>query len=162
LQATTDRTVAFGRSSEAETALKAGDPQKAVALYREAVEATPNNALLNFKLALALDRIGDTASEQAALQQAIKIDPTFALAQNQIGYLASLDGDFTSAEEHFRLAARAAPGYAEAWVNLAATLGMESRIPEALNAVANAIKLDPKNAQAVQLRKNLTDAQKPR
>jgi tetratricopeptide (TPR) repeat protein len=162
LQATTDKTLAYGRSIEAEAALKSGDPQKAVALYREAVEATPNDALLNFKLALALDRTGDTAAEQAALQQAIKVDPAFALAQNQIGYLASRDGDYTSAEEHFRVAARAAPGFTEAWVNLAAALGMESRFPEALDAVANAIKLNPKNDQALQLRKNLTDAQRQR
>ena len=60
------------------------------------------------------------------------------------------------------MAARAAPGFAEAWVNLAAALGMESRFPEALNAVANAIKLDPKNGQALELRKNLTDAQRQR
>lgn len=98
-------------------------------MYREAVDATPNDALLNFKLAMVLDRAGDTVAEKAALQQVIKIDPGFALAQNQIGYLASRDGDFAAAEEHFRLAVRAAPGFAEAWVNLAATLGVESRYP---------------------------------
>ena len=37
-----------------------------------------------------------------------------------------------------------------------------SRFPEALNAVANAIKLDPKDGQALELRKNLTDAERQR
>jgi tetratricopeptide (TPR) repeat protein len=156
LQAVEDNTLAFSKSAEAEAALKAGDPQKAVALYREAVEATPNDALLNFKLAMGLDRAGDTAAERAALQQVIKIDSGFALAQNQIGYLASRDGDLATAEEHFRLAVHAAPAYGEAWLSLAATLGMESRFREALDAVATAIKLDPRNGQALQLRQALT------
>jgi tetratricopeptide (TPR) repeat protein len=157
-----DEALAVVKAEEAEVALKAGDPQRAAALYREAVEATPDNALLNFKLALALDRTDDTAGEQAALQRVIKIDPTFALAHNQIGYLASRDGDLSTAEEHFRLAVRAAPGYAEAWVNLAATLGMESRFPEALDAVATAIKIDPRNGQALQIRQKFREAQSQR
>jgi tetratricopeptide (TPR) repeat protein len=159
LQVEADKMLAFGKSEEAEAALKAGDAQKAVGLYRGAIEATPGDALLNFKLAMALDRMNDTGAEQTALQEAIKIDPTFALAHNQIGYLASRDGDFASAEEQFRLAVQAAPGYTEAWVNLAAALGMESRFSEALDAVANAIKLDPRNDQARQVRQKLRDAQ---
>jgi tetratricopeptide (TPR) repeat protein len=159
LQVEADKMLAFGKSEEAEAALKAGDAQKAVGLYRGAIEATPGDALLNFKFAMALDRMNDTGAEQTALQEAIKIDPTFALAHNQIGYLASRDGDFASAEEHFRLAVQAAPGYTEAWVNLAAALGMESRFSEALDAVANAIKLDPRNDQARQVRQKLRDAQ---
>jgi tetratricopeptide (TPR) repeat protein len=162
LHAESDKALAAVKSEEAEAALKAGDPQKAAALYREAVEATPDDALLNYKLAMALARTDDTAAERAALQQVIRIDPTFALAHNQIGYLASREGDFASAEEHFRLAVQAAPGFAEAWVNLAATFGMESRFPEALDAVANAIKLDPRNDLALQLRRELRGTQSQR
>ena len=154
-----NRTLAAGKAAQAEKELAAGDVQKAVATYREAVNATPDDALLNFKLALALSRAGDTEGERAALEQVIKIDPTMALAQNQIGYLASRSGDFATAEQHFRLAVKAAPGYAEAWVNLAATLGMESHFPEARDAVATAIKLDPTNSQALELRQSLAHAQ---
>jgi tetratricopeptide (TPR) repeat protein len=159
LQTLADNTRAFGKSAQAEAALKAGDSQQAVALYREAVDATPNDAFLNFKLAMTLDRAGDTTDELAALQQVIKLDPGFALAENQIGYLASRDRDFATAERHFRLAVRAAPGFAEGWVNLAATLGMESRFLEGLEAVSNAIKLDPRNSQGLQVRQKLRAAQ---
>jgi tetratricopeptide (TPR) repeat protein len=159
LQRVDDNTTAASKSAEAEVALKKGDTQRAVTLYRDAVEARPNDAMLNYKLAVLLDRTGDTSAERDALEQVVKIDPTFALAQNQIGYLASRDGDLASAEEHFRLAVSAAPRYAEAWLSLAATLGMESRIPEALAAVANAIKLDRNNNQALKLRQELSHAQ---
>lgn len=163
LQDSSNRSLAVGKAVQAAKELSSGDPQKAVVLYREALDATPQDAVLAFKLALALDRTGDTTAERAALEQAVKIDPTLALAQNQMGYLASRSGgDLTSAEERFRRAVTAAPGYTEAWVNLAATLGMESRFPEAQQAIASALHLDPRNAQALQLRQALTAQQAKR
>ncbi len=154
-----NRTLAAGKSAQAAQELATGDPQKAVALYREAVDAMPQNAMLSYKLALALDRTGDTAGETAALQKAVEIDPTFAVAQNQLGYIESRSGNAASAEEHFRLAVQAAPGYTQAWMSLAATLGMESRFPEAQEAVANALRIEPDNVEAQHLRQALTDAQ---
>jgi protein O-GlcNAc transferase len=161
-QAKINRTLAASKSAEAAKELAGGNLQKAISLYREASGATPGDASLAYKLALALDRAGDTVAERAALEQAVKIDPRFALAQNQLGYLASNGGDSASAEQHFRLAVQAAPGYTQAWISLAATLGMESRFPEAQEAVASALKLEPDNAEAQQLRKDLeTAAQTP-
>jgi Flp pilus assembly protein TadD len=159
LQARANHTLAASKAAQGDKELATGDPQKAVAFYREAVAAEPKNILINFKLALALDRTGDTAAERTLLEQAIQADPGFALAQNQLGYLDSRSGDSASAEEHFRRALQAAPGYTQAWVSLAATLGMESRFPEAQKALASALQLDPQNVQALQLRKELDAAQ---
>ncbi|MGH9529816.1 MAG: tetratricopeptide repeat protein [Terriglobales bacterium] len=161
-QAQSDRTLAASKAAQADKELAAGDPRKAVAFYTEAVKAYSQDATLTFKLAMALDRTGDIKAERSALEQAIKIDPKLAVAQNQLGYLLSQDGDPASAEEHFRLAVQAAPGYTQAWVSLAATLGMESRFPEAQEALASALRLDPQNTQALQLRKDLTAAQAQR
>lgn len=155
----TSRKLAKNKAAQADKELENGDSQKAVALYHEAVEATPNDALLNFKLGLALDRVGDTVAERDALEKAIAINPDMAIAHNQLGYLASHAGDVPAAEEHFRKAVQAAPAYREAWVSLAATLGMESRFPEAQEAIGNALKLDPNNTEALQLRNDLTAAQ---
>jgi Flp pilus assembly protein TadD len=93
------------------------------------------------------------------LEQAVKIDPSLALAQNQLGYLASRSGDSAAAEEHFRMAVSASPGYTEAWVSLAATLGMESRFREAQKAVETALQLDPHNENAIHLRQELMASQ---
>jgi tetratricopeptide (TPR) repeat protein len=161
-QAKINRTLAASKAAEAAKEQASGNLQKAAALYREASQATPDDPVLAYKLALALDGTGDTAAERTALEQAVKIDPAFALAQNQLGYLASKDGDSAGAEEHFRLAVRAAPGYTQAWISLAATLGMESRFPEAQDAIATALKLEPDNSEAKQLRKDLTAAQEQR
>ncbi len=159
LQENASRALSISKAAQADRELETGDPHKAEILYREAVAASPKDALLAYKLATALDRTGDTVAERAALEQAIQIDPDMAIAQNQLGYLASRGGDSAAAEEHFRQAVRAAPGFTEAWVNLAATLGMESRFSEAREAVASALKLDPKNADALQLRQELGAAQ---
>jgi len=161
LQAQNDRTIAASKMAQGDKEMDGGDAQKAVAFYREAAAATPKNPVITFKLALALDRAGAIDEETTLLQHAVEVDPGFALAQNQLGYLASRSGDSAGAEEHFRAAVQAAPGYVQAWVSLAATLGMESRFPEAQKALASALQLDPQNAQALQLSKDLEAAQVP-
>ena len=155
------RALANSKSAQAEKELSSGDTKSAVAHYREALDATPDDARLAYKLALALDKSGDAAGERTALEQAVKLDAGFALAQNQLGYLDSREGDSAAAEEHFRAAVKAAPGYTQAWISLAATLGMESRYPEAQEALTSALKLEPENADALQLRKDLDAAQQP-
>jgi tetratricopeptide (TPR) repeat protein len=157
-KAQADRTLAASKMAQADKELAEGDPKKAVALYRDAVAVMPESALLNYKLSVALDRVGDTAGEHAALEKAVQIDPDMAIAHRQLGYLAFSGGDFTTAEAQFREAVRAAPGYADAWVSLAATLGTESRYPEAQQAVQHALEIDPRNANAIDLQKELAKA----
>ena len=106
-----------------------------------------------------MDKVGDTAGERSALEHSIEIDPDMAIAQNQLGYLDSQSGDAAAAEKHFREAVRAAPAYTEAWVNLAATLAMESKFPEAQQAIDSALKLEPTNSQALELRSDLSRSQ---
>jgi tetratricopeptide (TPR) repeat protein len=158
LQERNHRAVAASKEAQGDKAMAGGEPRQAIAFYREALNATPENAGLNFKLAVALDRSGDIASEQTVLEKAIQIDPDLASAQNQLGFLASRSGDSAAAEKHFREAVRAAPGFSEAWVNLAATLGLRSRFSEAQKAVSWALQLDPQNPQALQLRDTLAKA----
>lgn len=149
-------TVAESKAISAQQQLDSGNPQKAAELYREALESAPSDALLNYKLSVALDKLGDTTGERDALEKAVQIDPDMAAAHNQLGYLASRGGDMAAAEKHFREAVRAAPLFTEAWINLAATLGMESKADEAQQAVDTALKVDPSNAQALQLRQDLS------
>lgn len=154
-----DRTIAAQKSTQAAEAARAGDKQKAAALYREAVAVLPDNPGLHYQLALALKDLNDKEGERNALEQAVKIDANFALAQYQLGYLNFRDGDEVRAEQRFQLALNASPGYVQAWIALAATLATESRIPDALQAVDSALKIDPENSQALELRKHLVAGQ---
>lgn len=157
-----DHALAAQKSTQAAEAVRAGDKQKAAALYREAIAVLPDNAGLLYQLALVLNDLNDTKGERAALEQAVAVDPAFALAQYQLGYLDSRDGDTAGAEQRFRLAIKASPGYVQAWLALAATLATESRIPDALQAVDSALKIAPDNSAALELRKSLTAGQAQR
>jgi tetratricopeptide (TPR) repeat protein len=150
-----DRALAAQKSTQAAEAVRLGDKQKAVALYREAIAVLPDNAGLLYQLAQVLNELKDFEGERTALEQAVKIDPAFALAQYQLGYLDTRDGDTVGAEQKYRLAIKASPGYVQAWLALAATLAVESRIPDALQAVDSALKIAPDNSGALELRKNL-------
>jgi tetratricopeptide (TPR) repeat protein len=151
-----DHALAAQKSTQAAEAVRLGDKQKAVALYREAIAVLPEDAGLFYQMALLLSDLNDTKGERAALEQAVKIDPAFALAQYQLGYLDTRDGDSAGAEQKYRLAIKASPGYVQAWLALAATLAMESRIPDALQSVDSALKIAPDNSRALELRKTLT------
>jgi tetratricopeptide (TPR) repeat protein len=136
--------------------LEAGKFAEAETHYREAITSQPRNANYRFKLSVVFQRAGDTAKEKQSLMEAIQIDPKLPGAQNALGYLLSRNGDAPGSVEHFKAAVDAAPGWTEAWINLAAELAVTSRFAEARKAVARALELDPANAQAKELSDQLT------
>lgn len=144
------------KASQGDDELKNAKLQEAIGHYKEAVTSQPDNANYKYKLALALHQTGDADGERQQLEQAIKLDPSLAGAQNELGYLLSRSGDSTGAIDHFRLAVKAAPGYVEAWINLAAELAMTGQFPDARNAVAMALRLEPENEQAHKLSDRLS------
>ncbi len=152
------RSEADSKAHRARERLSAGDVPQAVQLYREAVTATPGNALLQYQFAMALDEAKNVIDERAALQKAVALDPTFALAANQLGYLQSDAGELPAAEASFRRAVASSPEFTEAWVNLAATLAAESQLGAAQQAIATALKLEPSNARALELSQKLPAA----
>lgn len=153
-----DRTLAAGKAELADEAMKEGDAQKAAALYREALSSDPNEPLLYFKLAKALEKLNDVAGEEASLQRAIELNPSLPEAQNQLGYLAVRRGNTAEAEKRFRAAVQASPSYVVAWVNLAAALTDESRWKDADDALDHALQIDPDNTQARKLKELLAAA----
>ncbi|HVC47022.1 MAG TPA: tetratricopeptide repeat protein [Terracidiphilus sp.] len=141
--------------SDGDKALTAGQVKEAVEHYRSAVDAEPNSANYHYKLAIALDHAGDLDGERTQLEAALKIDPKMAGAQKQLGYVLSQSGDTAGSIEHFQLAVQDAPGWVEAWINLAGELAEAGRFPEARKAAATALRLDPTNALARELSQQL-------
>jgi Flp pilus assembly protein TadD len=158
LKEESDQSLAVLKATQAAEAAKFGDNRKAADLYREACAAAPSDAEFPYHLALVLRDLGDAAGERAALEQSIAIDPDLFAAQYALGYLEFRAGDNAGAERQFRLTVKAAPRNAQAWLSLAATLGAQSRIPEAQEAVATALRLDPNNAGALDLSRKLAAA----
>jgi tetratricopeptide (TPR) repeat protein len=142
-------------ASQGDKDLQDGKVKEALGHYHEAADGQPGNANYRYKLALAMERDGDSKGERDQLEQAVKLDPKLAGAQNALGYLLSRGGDADGAVAHFKLAVEAAPGWTEAWINLAAELAAGSHFSEARQAVDRALELDPGNAQAKELRDQL-------
>lgn len=147
---------ALMKASQGDDELKNEKVQEAIGHYKEAIADQPDNANFKYKLALALHQNGDQEGERQQLEAAVKLDPSLAGAQNELGYLLSRAGDSSGAIEHFRLAVQSAPGYVEAWINLAAELAMTGQFPDARNAVDAALRLDPENGQARKLSDRLS------
>ncbi|WP_348265295.1 tetratricopeptide repeat protein [Telmatobacter sp. DSM 110680] len=144
------------KAAQADDELKNDKLQDALSHYKEAVAAQPSNANFKYKLALALHKAGDSNSERAQLEQAIQLDPNLAGAQNELGYLLSRSGDSAGALQHFQAAVHAAPSYLDAWINLAAEFAIAGQFPEARDAIAMALRLDPENEQAKKLNDRLS------
>jgi len=152
-----NNTEAASRAAQAETELTAGNVKDAIEHFKQACDITPANAGYKFRLSVALHKAGDLEGERAQLEQAVKLDPQLAPAQKQLGYLLERSGDAVGAVEHFQLAVHAAPRWVDAWINLAAALATEEHFPEARDAAATALKLDPANDQARRLSDQLAN-----
>jgi len=128
--------------------LSAGQAQAAAGGYRKALQARPNDPRLHYNLALALDQMGDVASERKELQRAVALDNSFADAQNQLALLALKGGDLDDAEQRFKKALAVDPNYAEAAGNLAIVYSERGNDADAAHWLQEALRLDPKYAKA--------------
>lgn len=150
-----DNTLAMQKATQAAEAAAKGDKKQAAALYREASDTLPKEAKLAYRWAMVLDGLEDYSTERLALERAVEDDPASALAHNQLGYVYSKLDETALAEEQFRQAVKAAPKYVPAWISLAASLAMQSKYPEARQAIESALKVDPGNKDAQELRNSL-------
>jgi tetratricopeptide (TPR) repeat protein len=150
-----DNTLAAQKSTQAAEAAAKGDKKQAAALYREASDTLPKEAKLAYRWAMVLNDLEDYATERLALERAVQDDPAYPLAHNQLGYVYSKLGEPALAEEQFRQAVKVAPEYVPAWISLAASLAMQSKFPEAREAIENALKVEPENKDAQELRNSL-------
>ncbi len=146
---------ASNASIQGDKLLADGKLQEAIATYRSSVDSAPDNAEFKYKLSVALHQLGDSEGEREQLEAAVKLDPSLAAAQRELGYLLSRSGDTAGAINHFKLAVEAAPEWVEAWVNLAAQLAIDGQYTDARTAIDHALRLDPGNEQAQKLHDRL-------
>ena len=159
------KSTSFARSHAAtqavmgDDAMKVGDAKRAIECYRAALDSAPDEAVLHFKLAMALDKTSDMNGEKLSLEHAVELQPDFPEPLNQLGYLANRASKPSEAEDYFRAAIKASPSYVLAWVNLAATLASEAKWQETQKAIDRILELDPQNDQARLLRQAITKTQ---
>jgi Flp pilus assembly protein TadD len=67
--------------------LKTGRPNEAVAMLRRAIGLRPNLATLHENLGYALRATGDGPAAGAALEEALRLDPTLSRAREALAAL---------------------------------------------------------------------------
>jgi tetratricopeptide (TPR) repeat protein len=155
LKQTSDNTLAMQKATQADEAAAKGDKAQAAALYREASDTLPKDAQIAYHWAMVLDGLEDYSTERIALERSVEDDPAFAEAHNQLGFVYSKLGETALAEVQFSQAVKTAPRYVSAWISLAASLAMQSKFPEARQAIESALKVDPENKDAQELKNSL-------
>ena len=134
----------------------AGDLNRAVKYYEQAIKLDSSYALAWVGLSRALFRQADRGSvpliegrrrSREAVERALVLDPNLAEAHARIGQIKRLaDWDWTGANASLRRALELDPGNSEV-LNLAAGLAISlGRIEEAVELDRRAIALDPLNA----------------
>jgi TolB-like protein/DNA-binding winged helix-turn-helix (wHTH) protein/Tfp pilus assembly protein PilF len=134
----------------------AGDLNRAVSYFEEAIQLDPSYALAWVGLSRALFRQADRGGvsliegrrrAREAVQQALALDPNLAEAHAHIGQIKrQADWDWTGANASLRRALELDPGNS-AVLNLAAGLAISfGRFEEAVELNRRAIALDPLNA----------------
>lgn len=151
LQAQEARAQAAAKAQQGDQAEAGGNFAQSAQDYRDALALDPHEPVLAYKLAMALDKTGDRDRERAALNEAIGDDPHMAAAQNQLGYLDSVAGDTEAAIHRFQLALQDDPASVKTWLNLAASLCLESKWDDARDALHHVQMLDSGNASAAAL-----------
>lgn len=125
-----------------------GDPGTAANLYREALKLEPDNVNTLFDLSLALNKLKDYTGEREALEKAVKLNPKFTLAHNQLGLRHMADGKLALARKEFQAALDADPQSAEARNNLGVLSGQQGRHAEAERMFRQAMEDDPTYVKA--------------
>lgn len=119
-----------------------------VAAYRAAVERSPADGRLRFKLGselVLLDRLDEGIQQ---LRRAVELDPGLAAAHTNLGNALLVEGRLEAAAEHFLRTVELEPRAPEAHFNLANTLAALGRWAEAHARFDTALRLRPAYAEA--------------
>jgi len=149
LKSDNDKETAIARlNGKASEDLSAGNVKAAAESYGKAVQLGPRDPKLRYNLSLALDRLGDFASERKELERAVELDARLAVAQNQLGLLALRRGEQAEAERRFKKVLAIDPKFAEAQSSLGVLYSQQGKNGEAASLFQQAIHNDPKYTKA--------------
>jgi tetratricopeptide (TPR) repeat protein len=124
------------------------NPSRSEAMARVALEAYPDLAPAHFVKALADRRAGDLVEARQALEQAVRIDPTFTRAKMELAEVLDEAEDFPAAAALYRELSRASPDDLSFHFRLAVASRKAGLIDEAISEYQAALRLDPALSEA--------------
>jgi protein O-mannosyl-transferase len=132
------------------TALRNGDYRSGIALWSDTVAKAPTNPRAHNNLGYVLDLGGRTAEAIAQYQQALRLQPDYVDARNNLGAaLMTTPGRMDDAIAQYREALRLKPDYPGVHYNLGnALLKIPGQMDEAVAHLQEALRRDPDFADA--------------
>lgn len=124
------------------------DPQKAVALFREASLRDPNHAAPHLALGTALASQGKTPEAEAALQQAVWLAPDNPLPQQALGRLYFSQKQYDKALQRFEAAIAKTPEFFELHLDQGDVFASKGDDKKAVAAYSRALQINPKSGTA--------------
>jgi tetratricopeptide (TPR) repeat protein len=116
---------------------------EAIAAYREAVAASPKDAVLRNRLGICYQRAGDAKAARAQYRKAVDLRKDYAAAWNNLGTLDHARGRYKQAASAYGKAIRLEPSVAVFHKNLGAVWLARGDVAKALEAWGEALRLDP-------------------
>lgn len=113
------------------------------ALYRTTIERNPDCWMAHFHLGARLDANGERKEAIEHYQQALRIRPNYAEADNNLGLALMQAGRNAEAIEHFQHAVKVSPDFDEPYNNLGLALSNAGRQSEAIDAYKVALERRP-------------------
>jgi len=114
----------------------------AVVFYKAALHATPENAKLHNKLGITYLQLGNHNSARKAFSQAIKRDPYFANALNNLGAVDCLEKKYNPAIKYLKQALALDETNASAHLNMAEAWAGLGQMDRAMTEYARALELN--------------------
>jgi tetratricopeptide (TPR) repeat protein len=133
----------LGRQAEV-----AGDLEKALVHYQEAVRLGPDYEVAHRSLGQALCNLGRMEEGVLHLRRALEIRPVYPEAHRNLGVALEWSGQLDQSEWHLREAIRIQPNYANAYSNLGVTLMKQGKFDDALQNLQRAIEIEPTHEEA--------------
>jgi len=115
----------------------------AIAAYREAIAASPNDASLSNRLGICYQRKGDAKAARAAYKKALDLRKDYPEAWNNLGTIDHARGKYKQAISAYSKAIQANPQDPVFHKNLGAAWLARGDVERALEAWNEAFRLDP-------------------
>jgi Flp pilus assembly protein TadD len=135
-----------------------GRAREAVTELEAAVKLAPRDAEFHFKLALALNEVGENERVITELEEAVKCDPRHARAWYNLGLARAGRGDDAGAENALIRAESAEPTDPAIPYARATILVRQGRIAEARMAAQRALTINRNYTPAAELMRQLQSA----
>jgi Flp pilus assembly protein TadD len=132
--------------------LAAAEIDSARAAFERAANLAPADPAPLVKLATVERLAGNTAALRTWLAEAVRRDPQDADVQRALAEQAARDGDYSTAEEHYRRALAAAPTNVTTVTHLAALLIVAGRPAEAVPLLKQSLDLNLESRQELGFR----------